>query len=79
MTSRIEDFTIGVEEEYQIVNPKTRELRQRVGRILPRAQEAVGDEVTNGCPHVMAQIEAQAAASRAAIAARQAPPVEPVR
>ena len=47
MTSRIADFTIGVEEEYQIVNPTTRELRQRAGRILPRAQEAVGDEVTN--------------------------------
>ena len=40
---------------------------------------AMGDEVTIGCPHVMAQIEAQAAASRAAIAARQAPPVEPVQ
>ena len=47
VTSRIADFTIGVEEEYQIVNPTTRELRQRAGRILPRAQEAVGDEVTN--------------------------------
>ncbi len=42
-----EDFTIGVEEEYQIINPETRELRQRAGRILPRAQRAVGDEVTN--------------------------------
>ena len=39
------DFTIGVEEEYQIIHPVTRELRPRVERILPKAQAAVGDEV----------------------------------
>ena len=33
---------------------------------------ALGDETTIGCPHVMAAIAAEAAASRAAIAARQA-------
>src|SRR4051812_32041430 len=43
----LEDFTIGVEEEYQIVNPETRELRQRAGRILPRAQKTMGDDVSN--------------------------------
>ena len=43
----VEDFTIGVEEEYQILHPETRELRQRAGRILPEAQRRVGDEVTN--------------------------------
>jgi carboxylate-amine ligase len=43
----VEDFTIGVEEEYQIVHPETRELRQRAGRILLEAQRRVGDEVTN--------------------------------
>jgi len=35
-----------VEEEYQIVNPGSRELRPRAGRILPAAQRAVGDEAT---------------------------------
>lgn len=40
-----EDFTIGVEEEYQIINPQTRELRQAAERVLIRAQDAVGDEV----------------------------------
>lgn len=40
----VEEFTIGVEEEYQIINPQTRELRSRAERILPRAQQAVGDE-----------------------------------
>ena len=43
----VEDFTIGVEEEYQILHPETRELRQRAGRILPEAQRRVGEEVTN--------------------------------
>src|SRR5947209_14162362 len=42
-----EDFTIGVEEEYQIVHPETRELRQRASRIMPEAKDRVGDEVTN--------------------------------
>ncbi len=44
MISQNEEFTIGVEEEYQIVHPQTRELRPRAERIL--AQEAVGDNVT---------------------------------
>src|SRR4051794_22932413 len=42
-----EDFTIGVEEEYQIVNPETRELRPRASRLVSRAQADLGDEVTN--------------------------------
>ena len=41
-----EEFTVGVEEEYQIVDARTRELRPSALRILPRAQEAVGDQVT---------------------------------
>lgn len=42
-----EELTLGVEEEYQIVHPGSRELRSRAGRILREAQEKVGDEVTN--------------------------------
>ncbi|KAF3886561.1 MULTISPECIES: carboxylate-amine ligase [Nostocales] len=42
---RAEDFTIGVEEEYQIINPKTRELCSRVQQILPIARKALGDTV----------------------------------
>jgi glutamate---cysteine ligase / carboxylate-amine ligase len=41
------EVTIGVEEEFQIVDPNTRELRSRAGRILPEARSLVGDEVTN--------------------------------
>jgi carboxylate-amine ligase len=47
VASNVEDFTIGVEEELQIINPRTRELRQRAGRIVPDAKRAVGDDVTN--------------------------------
>lgn len=41
-----EPFTIGVEEEYQIVHPATRELRSRAHLILPEAQAALGNLVT---------------------------------
>ena len=41
----MEEFTIGVEEEYQIVNAETRELRSRASRILPEARQAVGEHV----------------------------------
>ncbi len=41
-----EPFTIGVEEEYQIVHPSTRELRSRAQLILPEAQAALGKQVT---------------------------------
>lgn len=40
------DFTLGVEEEYQIVDVKTKELHPRALRILPGARSAVGDHVT---------------------------------
>ncbi|HEX8492809.1 MAG TPA: carboxylate-amine ligase [Pyrinomonadaceae bacterium] len=42
----LEQFTIGVEEEYQIIDAHTRELHSRQERILPEAQERVGDSVT---------------------------------
>lgn len=44
--SHAEEFTVGVEEEYQIVDAETRELRPRALRILPGAQAAVGEQVT---------------------------------
>ncbi|HVF54623.1 MAG TPA: carboxylate-amine ligase [Pyrinomonadaceae bacterium] len=45
MSIENEEFTVGVEEEYQIVHPDTRELRSRAQRILPKAEAAVGDQV----------------------------------
>jgi carboxylate-amine ligase len=46
LVAAAEPFTVGVAEEFQIVNPDSRELRQRADRILPRARPAVGDEVS---------------------------------
>ena len=45
MSLQTEKFTIGVEEEYQIINPVTRELTSRVEHILPKAQKVLGEEV----------------------------------
>ena len=47
MADHSEDFTIGVEEEYQIVDPRTRELRQKAGSVLKSARAVVGSEVSN--------------------------------
>lgn len=55
MPSQTQDFTIGVEEEYLIVNPETRELRSSAATLLPRAQSEVGDDVT--CELYLSQIE----------------------
>jgi carboxylate-amine ligase len=45
MSPQAEEFTIGVEEEYQIVNPQTRQLCARSQLILPIAQSVLGDKV----------------------------------
>ena len=43
--AQVEPFTLGVEEEYQIINPETRALRPRGRRVLDRAQQALGEDV----------------------------------
>ena len=40
----MEEYTFGAEEEYQIVDSETLELRARGGRVLQRAQQALGEE-----------------------------------
>lgn len=42
-----EPFTIGVEEEYQIVNPADLGLRSRARSLVRRAQEEIGEEVSH--------------------------------
>ncbi len=44
MSPQTEAFTIGIEEEYQIVDPVTRGLRPRAEHVLSHAQRALGDE-----------------------------------
>lgn len=45
MVLQAEPFTLGVEEELQIINPVTRELESRADRILAELTPALGDEV----------------------------------
>ncbi len=47
MADSAASVTLGVEEEFQIIDPATRQLRSRAGRVVPLAEEALGDEVTN--------------------------------
>ena len=45
MAAAIDTFTLGVEEEYQIVDAETRELAPRQARLLPDGKKALGDNV----------------------------------
>lgn len=45
MSRNADMFTIGVEEEFQIINPQTYALDAGVEHILPRAREMLGDAV----------------------------------
>src|SRR5438105_2638048 len=38
-------FSIGVEEEYQIVNPETGELQAHIQELLPRGRELLGEHI----------------------------------
>ena len=40
-----EEFTIGIEEEYQIVDPETRDLKSHVSVILEEGRRLLGDQV----------------------------------
>jgi len=39
-----DEYTIGVEEEYQVVDPKSRGLAACAERVLGQARQALGDE-----------------------------------
>lgn len=44
MASQIETFTMGVEEEYQIIQPVTNELSSSSSALLPDVQQALGEQ-----------------------------------
>lgn len=46
MSEAAEQRTIGVEEEYQIIDPDSRELRDDVQRVLPQAEREMADAET---------------------------------
>jgi glutamate---cysteine ligase / carboxylate-amine ligase len=39
-----EEYTFGVEEEYQIIDPETRGLSPRAEGVLRRARQTLGEE-----------------------------------
>jgi carboxylate-amine ligase len=51
-----EDFTLGVEEEFQIIKSDSRALRSHAQAILPEAKAAVGDQVTQELYQSMIEI-----------------------
>ncbi len=57
------DFTIGVEEEFQIVDAETRELSQSVERILPAAQALLGEQVSSELRPSMVETETSVCSS----------------
>ena len=44
-SSMFEQFTLGIEEEFQIVDPHTRELRSHVSEILEEGRMLLGEQV----------------------------------
>src|SRR5436305_8811242 len=51
-----EDFTIGVEEEYQIVDPVSRDLAAKVETVFPVAERAAGEAVSHELHQTMIEI-----------------------
>jgi carboxylate-amine ligase len=45
MSAGIQTSTLGVEEEYQIVDAPTHALAPRQARLLPEAEKSLGDDV----------------------------------
>lgn len=44
-TKKLPDFTLGVEEEYQIIDPETRELRSHMSKIVDGAKSYLKEQV----------------------------------
>ncbi|GCE26910.1 putative glutamate--cysteine ligase 2 [Dictyobacter alpinus] len=55
MSLQDHSFTIGVEEEYQVVDPRTRELSQSTHLLLPEAEKMLGNNVQHEM--ILSQIE----------------------
>lgn len=70
VSNHSEAFTLGVEEEYQIIDPATRSLVSRSLHILPNAQETLGESVQTELQ--LAQIEIATPVCQTLAEARQA-------
>jgi carboxylate-amine ligase len=54
---RVSDFSLGVEEELQLVDAETGELRPHVDAVLPEARESLGEEVQPELQRSMIEID----------------------
>jgi glutamate---cysteine ligase / carboxylate-amine ligase len=64
MPPRTEEYTLGIEEEYQVIDPETRELRARAGQVFRRAQQTLGEEGKATPELFAAQIETNSSVCR---------------
>ena len=58
MTFSIKDFTIGVEEEYQIVDPETRELKSHISAMMEEGDRVLGERHQIGAARQREQVAA---------------------
>lgn len=83
MSPQAQEFTLGVEEEYQIIDPTTRELSPHGTRILANAQETLGDtvqpevylsqiEIATKVCHTLAEVRSELIRLRGAVIAAAA-------
>lgn len=83
MAQPAEAFTLGVEEEYQLIDPRTRALRPRADRVLAHAQQILGDavqpelqraqiETVSSVCHTLADVRAALAHARRTVIAAAA-------
>jgi carboxylate-amine ligase len=59
MNSKVDisnQFTLGIEEEFQIVDPQTRELRSRVCEILEEGKTLLGEQAETGMIQSMIEV-----------------------
>ena len=64
MSTQTEEYTLGVEEEYQVIDPETRKLRAHAGRVLRRAQQALDTEEEVTSEMLASQIESNSRVCR---------------
>src|SRR5438270_5036865 len=50
------DFTVGIEEEFQLVDPDTRELRSSVTEILDSGRQVLGDQIKQEMFQAMVEV-----------------------
>ncbi len=66
-------FTLGVEEEFQIVDPQTWELRSHVSELLASSGAALGDQIKRELHQSIVEVGTQICADVVGAARRDLP------